>query len=160
MAAERPSPAPGPPTRAGWPIVKRVLATAAVVGVAALLIEQARSIDWPAVAAALAALPIHTLAAAGLLSATSYALFASYDLFGRQQTRHGLTTRKVVAIGCTVYGLNMSLGSLVGAIGTRFRLYSRHGLDAETIAPVMLLSVLTNWLGYLLLGAACSFFRR
>src|SRR5690606_31289145 len=47
---------------------------------------------------------------------------------------------------------NLNFGSLVGGIAFRLRLYSRLGLAYATITRVLTLSMLTNWLGYLLLA--------
>ena len=52
------------------------------------------------------------------------------------------------------YMFNLNLGSLVGGVAFRYRLYSRQGLDTGVITRVMSLSMLTNWIGYLLLGGA------
>jgi hypothetical protein len=52
------------------------------------------------------------------------------------------------------YAFNLNLGALVGGAGFRWRLYSRLGLDNGQIAQVYGVSVITNWLAYLvLLGA-------
>jgi hypothetical protein len=50
------------------------------------------------------------------------------------------------------YVFNLNLGSLIGAFAMRYRLYSRLGLGLSTIARVVSLSMLTNWMGYLLLA--------
>ncbi len=50
------------------------------------------------------------------------------------------------------YIFNLNLGSLIGGMAFRYRLYSRQGLGAETITTIVATSMLTNWLGYLLIG--------
>jgi len=52
------------------------------------------------------------------------------------------------AIAVTSYAFTLNLGSLVGGVATRARLYSKAGLDEVTIAQVLGMSVATNWLGY------------
>jgi uncharacterized membrane protein YbhN (UPF0104 family) len=46
------------------------------------------------------------------------------------------------------YAFNQSIGSLVGAVALRLRIYSRLGLNALQISKIIMLSVITNWLGY------------
>ena len=53
----------------------------------------------------------------------------------------------------TSYAFTLNLGLLVGGVGVRYRLYARRGVDAGTIGQVVGTSVLTNWVGYLLLAA-------
>ena len=59
-----------------------------------------------------------------------------------------------MAVTAISYVFNLNLGSLVGALALRFRLYSRLGLRYGVIARVVSLSMLTNWLGYVLLAGA------
>ena len=55
-----------------------------------------------------------------------------------------------VAFVC--YSFNLNLGSWVGSVAMRYRLYSRLGLDLPTITKVLSASLVTNWLGYILLA--------
>ena len=57
-----------------------------------------------------------------------------------------------MAVNFISYAFNLNLGSLVGGIGFRYRLYSRLGLDNGEITRILSMSMLTNWLGYMLLG--------
>jgi hypothetical protein len=50
------------------------------------------------------------------------------------------------------YVVNLNLGAIIGAAGFRYRLYSRFGLRSGEISRIMGFSILTNWLGYLVLG--------
>ncbi len=50
------------------------------------------------------------------------------------------------------YAFNLNLSSWVGGIALRYRLYSRLGLDVSTITRILSLSLITNWLGYMLLA--------
>ena len=52
------------------------------------------------------------------------------------------------AIAVTSYAFNLNLGSLVGGVALRARLYARAGLDEATIAQIVGISLATNWLGY------------
>ncbi|CAM5794602.1 lysylphosphatidylglycerol synthase domain-containing protein [Rhizobacter fulvus] len=117
-----------------------------------LVAHQARSVDWTAVRTALLAYPLSTLLAAAALALASFTVYCSYDLIGRHQTKHDLPRWQVAAIGFTSYAFNLNLGSLVGGIAFRYRLYSRHGLATGVITQILALSMLTNWLGYLVVG--------
>lgn len=121
-------------------------------GVAFLLVREARSIAWPEVlAAAKAYTALQLLSAAGL-AAASLTLYSCFDLLGRRYTGHHLGAAPVMAVTFISYVFNLNLGSLVGALALRFRLYSRLGLTYGVIARVASLSMLTNWLGYVLLA--------
>jgi uncharacterized membrane protein YbhN (UPF0104 family) len=122
--------------------------------VLALLARQVHTVDWPRVGQALLAQPRSGLLVAVGLALLSYALFASYDLIGRRETGHGLPVVRTLRIAATCYAFNVNFGSLVGALALKLRLYAREGLQAGTVARVIGLSVLTNWVGYLALGGA------
>jgi uncharacterized membrane protein YbhN (UPF0104 family) len=137
---------------AAWQLAKRALTLLFFVAVAALIARQASRIDWSSVLASVHAYPTRTLLLAAACAATSHAIYCGYDLIGRHQTHHALPKRQVAAIGFVSYAFNLNLGSLVGGVAFRYRLYSRRGLSAQTITQVLLLALLTNWLGYLLVG--------
>jgi uncharacterized membrane protein YbhN (UPF0104 family) len=135
--------------RPWWPWLKRGAVLVFFVGVAALLLRQARTIDWSEVLHAIGELPLTTLLAAGVLAACSHALYSTYDLLGRHLTGHQLGTGTVMGVTFISYAFNLNLGSMVGGIAFRFRLYSRLGLPNDTITRVLSFSMLTNWAGYL-----------
>ena len=114
--------------------------------------DHARSVDWPAVWKAIRGYPLRTLLTAGALAAASYALYCCFDLIGRHETGHKLARREVAAVGFVCYALNLNLGTLVGGVALRLRLYGRLGLAADVVAKIIALSWLTNWLGYVFLG--------
>jgi uncharacterized membrane protein YbhN (UPF0104 family) len=138
----------------------RVLTVGFLLLVAGLVVNRARQIDWGAVRDALLAYPAGTLAAAAGLAALSYGVYACYDLIGRRYVRHKLATRKVMGVALVSYAFNLNLGTLIGAVGLRWRLYSRLGLRQAQIGRVVGLSVLTNWSGYLLLAGLLFTFRQ
>jgi uncharacterized membrane protein YbhN (UPF0104 family) len=135
--------------RPWWPMATRIVALLFFLGVAALLLRQARSIDWHEVLQAIRELPLSTVLIAGALAACSHAIYSSYDLLGRHLTGHSLPTRTVMGITFISYAFNLNLGSMVGGVAFRFRLYSRLGLRADTITRILGFSMLTNWTGYL-----------
>ena len=100
--------------------------------------------------------PTGTLLLAAGFAAASHVLYCGYDLIGRHETGHRLPVSKVVGIGFTCYAFNLNLGSLVGGVALRYRLYASLGLRAEVITRILALSVLTNWLGYCCV-AGCVF---
>jgi hypothetical protein len=82
------------------------------------------------------------------LATTSHALYGCFDLIGRGHTRHRLPRWRTWMIAVTSYAFNINLGSLVGGVALRARLYARAGLDEATVAQVVGISMSTNWLGY------------
>ena len=147
------------PAAGGWPLVKRAAAWLFFAAVLALIVRQARTIDWSEVLDALRAIPRPALLAAAALAACSHLLYSTFDLLGRRMTGHRLGTRIVMRVTFISYAFNLNLGALVGGVAFRYRLYSRLGLDNLTITRVLGFSMLTNWLGYLVLaGAVFCFF--
>lgn len=139
----------GDAMRSRWRAAKRVLALLFALVVLGLLLNYARAVDWPAVLTALQDYPLPTLLAAAGLALASHAVYCSYDLLGRHHTGHTLTTLQVVGVTFVSYTFNLNLGTLVGGIAMRYRLYARLGLTTEVTSQVLVLSLLTNWLGYL-----------
>ena len=137
-----------------WPWARRGLWTAFFVLVGSLLFSQARHIEWAEVMRALRGLPATTLVAAACLAAASHAIYATFDLIGKWWTGHALRVRQVVPVTLVSYAFNLNLGALVGGFAFRYRLYARLGLDAGTITRVLGMSLVTNWLGYLVLAGA------
>ena len=66
----------------------------------------------------------------------------------------------MVWIAFTCYVFNLNLGSLVGGVALRYRLYTRLGLRADVITRILALSVLTNWLGYCCVAGCVFLFAR
>jgi glycosyltransferase 2 family protein len=140
----------------GWPALwtwtKKLAPWALALLVLALLSRHIGSVDWPAVWQALRQQRALDLWLTGALALVSYALFASYDLVGRQQTRHGVGVPRTLGIAAVCYAFNLNFGSLVGALALKLRLYGRAGLKPAVVVQVITLSIVTNWLGYLLLA--------
>ena len=157
-------PAASGPKKAGvtgkvwWPWLKRGATGLFFLLVAWLLVGQARAIEWQEVFATLRGYPLPSLLAAAALALLSLGLYSCFDLLGRHYTGHCLRAPTVLLVTFTSYVLNLNLGSLVGGVALRYRLYSRFGLPVGVITRVMSLSMLTNWMGYLLLaGVLFSF---
>lgn len=114
----------------------------------------AHTIDWQNVQQALTATPAPALLAAGVMTAISHAIYSSFDLLGRAYTRHRLRAVQVLGITFISYAFNLTLGSLLGGIALRLRLYTRLGLSALTVTRVFIFSIVTNWFGFLVLAGA------
>lgn len=140
------------PARPWWRWTRRVLKVAFFALIAWLLFRQARSIEWDKVVAAIYQRSPPELLLAASLAAASHLLYASFDLLGRHITGHRLAARTVLGITFVCYAFNLNLGSLIGGVAMRYRLYSRFGLDSTVITRIAATSMLTNWSGYLLLA--------
>lgn len=138
--------------RPWWPWAKRALGLAFLALVAVLLVKYARGVDWGEVRQSVLELPRHVLWQAGALCFASHLLYSCFDLVGRRYTGHALAAPQVMQVNFISYAFNLNFGSLIGGVAFRYRLYSRLGLPYATITRVLTLSMLTNWLGYLLLA--------
>ncbi|RYF31838.1 MAG: UPF0104 family protein [Comamonadaceae bacterium] len=138
--------------RAWWPWAKRIVVVGFLLFVVTLLTIQARTIEWGEVFATMRAYPLTVLLAGAALAALSHLIYSTFDLVGRHYTGHSLPVPTVMAITFVSYAFNLNLGTLVGALGMRVRLYSRLGLAPGDIARIVGTSMLTNWLGYFLLA--------
>lgn len=143
-----------PPRHAWWPALRKWAGIAFVVLVLALIAKLASGMDWARAWQALQQLPALTLVAAAALAAASHGVYSTYDLIGRHETGHGLPAHRVAGVAFVSYAFNLNLGALVGGVAFRYRLYCRLGLTTGVITRVLALSMLTNWLGYLVLGGA------
>lgn len=137
---------------AGWPWLKRGFTTLFFVLVGYLMVSQARSVEWGRVLSSLKQYPVAALWGAAALSFSSFLLYSCFDLLGRHYTGHSLKARTVMTLTFVSYAFNLNLGSAVGGIAFRFRLYSRLGLPLGVITRVMSVSMLANWMGYVLLA--------
>jgi uncharacterized membrane protein YbhN (UPF0104 family) len=145
-------------SRPWWPWLRRALTLLFFGGVGYLLYTHARTIDWAEVANAMRRQSGLVLLLAAALAAASHLLISCFDLLGRHVTGHTLATRTVMTVNFISYAFNLNLGSLVGGVAFRFRLYNKLGLGNDVITRVMTVSMFTNWLGYLLLaGIAFAF---
>ena len=138
--------------RAWWPWLRRAATTVLFGLVAWLLVSQARTIEWGKVLSSLRDYPLSASWGAVALAAASYALYSCFDLLGRHYTGHRLRASTVMPLTFVSYAFNLNLGSVVGGIAFRYRLYSRLGLAMGTITRVISFSLLANWMGYLLLA--------
>ena len=138
--------------RAWWPWAKRIVGAAFLLVVGSLLVRYARTVDWERVRESMMELPRPVLMQAVLFAVVSHLVYSLLDVVGRHYTRHHLRDTKVMQISFTSYAFNLNLGSLVGGIGFRYRLYGKMGVRYGDITRIVTLSMITNWLGYILLA--------
>lgn len=151
--ANAPTP-PKPHTPANKKIIwlKRLLTLFFFILIPVLLFNLAKQIAWHEVSEALESYNANTLITGISIALFSYCVFASYDLIGKKYTHHSIPSAHIIPLGFVCYAFNLNLSSWVGGIALRYRLYSRLGLDVSTITKILSMSLVTNWLGYLLLA--------
>lgn len=135
-----------------WKWAKRAFNVFFFVAVPVLLFLLVKNLDWQEVKQALQSYKISTLALAFGIALTSYLTYCCFDVLARFYTGHKLSIQQVVPVAYVCYAFNLNLSSWVGGIALRYRLYSRLGLDVPTITRILSLSLITNWLGYMLLA--------
>jgi uncharacterized membrane protein YbhN (UPF0104 family) len=136
---------------------RRAMVLATTILVAVMLSLLVKNLDWHEVTQALQSFKSVTLLLACLVVIASYVTYGCYDLLGRRYTRHHLPARQVMPVSFVCYAFNLNLGSWVGSIALRYRLYSRLGLKSATITEILSLALITNWLGYMLLAGIVLF---
>lgn len=146
-------------TNKKWQWAKRILTIAFFILVPVLLLMLIKNIEWAEVEQALRSYNATTLFIGAGIAFISYLVFASYDLVGRKYTGHSLPARQILPLAFVCYAFTLNLTAWVGGIALRFRLYSRLGLNAGTITKILSMSLITNWLGYIILAGILFSFR-
>jgi uncharacterized membrane protein YbhN (UPF0104 family) len=131
-----------------WRWAKRIVSIVFFALVAWLVISHAQTIAWGGVWSSMKDIPASVLGWAALLTLLTYAVYCSFDLIGRYCSRHKLSHRLVLFITFISYAFNLNLGTIVGGVAFRYRLYSHYGLNGGQITQVTVLSMITNWIGY------------
>lgn len=117
-----------------------------------LLLQLSKNLDWADVTHTLTSFSNTTLLLGVATALASYFVYSGFDVLGRHYTGHHLPVQQVVPVAFVCYAFNLNLGAWVGGVALRYRLYSRLGLDIATITKVLTFSIITNWLGYVLLA--------
>jgi uncharacterized membrane protein YbhN (UPF0104 family) len=138
--------------RVWWPKLRKWVVPAFALLVLLVLARNAHRVDWAGAWTAVKSYPHLLLAQVAAIALASHALYGSFDLIGRRHTHHTLPRWRSWMIAVTSYAFNLNLGSLLGGVAMRARLYAKAGLDAGTVAQVVGISMATNWLGYGLLA--------
>lgn len=134
--------------RRAWPAVRKVAPAVLAVIVVVLVGRQAAGVDWPAVRDAIGTLSPAALAGALALAVVGHAAFAAYDVVGRRVVGHGASAARSWAIGAVSYPLNLNVGSFIGGVAVRLRLYERAGVSLGDGGQVVALGMAGNWLGW------------
>ncbi len=144
---------PSPGRGRKWLWGKRILMAGFFIVVFFLLLMIFKKIDWVEVKSALHAYKLSTLSIAFLVATSSFVVLCCYDLLARKYTRHTLLARQILPLAfvCSVFNLNLSW---VGGFSSRYRLYSRLGLNTATITRIISFNLVTNWLGYFIVAGA------
>lgn len=137
-----------------WPWAKRIGGGLFLLLVVALLVRYARTVDWPRVKESILALPRPVLLQALGFAVVSHFVYSLMDLVGLNYTGHHMRRLQVMLVSFISYAFNLNLGSLVGGIGLRYRLYSNHDVRYGNITRIVTLALITNWIGYILLAGA------
>lgn len=137
-----------------WPLIRRFLTIAFFSAVIWLIYDRGSAVEWSRVFETLKDTPTRTLLTAFVLAFFSYLAYSTYDLFGRHLLGLKIPAFKTSLAAVISYSCNLNLGSLIGSIAFRYRLYSRLGVSSSSITKLLGISVATNWLGYLLLAGA------
>jgi len=135
-----------------WKWVKKGLTALFFVLIIWLIIQQAMNIEWPQVFESIRKTSTVSLLVGLALAVCCYSVFASYDLLGRYLTGIEARPIKVWFIAWLSCAFNLNLGAMVGGVAFRYRLYSKIGVGGGDTARIIGFSVLTNWLGYVLLA--------
>jgi glycosyltransferase 2 family protein len=135
-----------------WPWIKRIGGGLFLLVVIGLLVRYARNVDWLRVKESVLALPRPVLLQALCFAVVSHAVYSLMDVVGWHYTGHHMRRYQVMLVSFISYAFNLNLGSLVGGIGLRYRLYTNHDVRYGNITRIVTLALITNWIGYILLA--------
>ena len=127
----------------------RVAAAAFYVVLVAMLVSVARTLDVEEIVRSVRALPPTSMVLAAACSMACYIVYACYEVLAARIRELGVPVHRVALIGFASYACNLSLGSIVGALGVRLKLYAREGIPAAEALTIVALNLMTNWSGYL-----------
>ncbi len=140
-------------------LLRRAVTVFFLIAIPTLLYFLLRDLEWQEVKTALQSYSWTTLLSGAGIAALSYAVLCSYDLLGRRYTKHSLSTPTVLAVAYVCYSFNLNFGAWIGGIALRYRLYSKQGLSMSTVTGILSISLLANWLGYMLVAGTLFSFR-
>ncbi len=139
--------------------LKRIATVGLLALVGWLVYRHAREMDWPAVWEGLRSYGPKTIGIALAIALPGQLACAAFDLVGRHATGHKLSVPRTMLVSYTGYYFSLNLGALVGGLAFRYRLYVPYGFTTLRISQIIGLSVLTNWLGYILIAGIVLAFR-
>jgi|SRR5690554_3943000 len=135
-----------------WPLIKKILTYGFFLLVAYLLVQQALTIEWSKVFQTLRETKVSTLLTGFGIGFVCYMFYSSYDLLGRYLLQIKTNLAQNWFIAWISYAFNLNLGAMVGGIAFRYRLYGKIGVSSSKATRIIGLSIMTNWLGYILLA--------
>lgn len=114
-----------------------------------LLYRNLSQIDWELVANSFKFLEIPTALIAIVVVFFNICILISFDLLSSQVLKLGLKFSQVTRYAFISYVLNINFGAILGGVGVRFRLYKKLNVHPLKIPLIVILSSLSNWIGYL-----------
>lgn len=141
-------------------IWKPLIAVAAISLAAFLLYRTLSRYSMDELLAAVAAIPVARLAAAGGFAAASYLCLSGFDYLALRYVGKPLPYYKAAWASFTSLSLGHNIGlAFLSSGAVRYRFYSRWGLNAEDVAKVILFCGITVGLGLMVLGGAALMLR-
>ncbi len=133
---------------------KRALTVIVLCALAIVIVIRARSVNWPEVLEALRGFGPAKILVAIAITLPAQLACASYDLVSRHVTGHTARAWRVMLISYTGYYFSLNLGGILGGVAFRYRLYMPYGFSPLTVTQIIVLTLVTNWSGYVLLTGA------
>lgn len=141
-------------------IWKPLIAVAAISLAAFLLYRTLSRYSMDELLAAVAAIPVARLAAAGGFAAASYICLSGFDYLALRYVGKPLPYYKAAWASFTSLSLGHNIGlAFLSSGAVRYRFYTRWGLNAEDVAKVILFCGITVGLGLMVLGGAALMLR-
>ena len=131
----------------------------AVIGLALFLLAlevlrlELRAVTWAELTADIAAIPLHRLVLAVLLSAASYTVLSTYDFLAFAYLGKTLPRATIARTSFLAYAIGNSIGgSALSGLAIRYRSYSRLGISGQDFPRLVFSYSATFWLGIFALG--------
>ncbi len=137
---------------------RQFLKIAATIIIAAvifyILATRLRGLSVEEIVHSLDEIPAKNIVDAVILTVISYIWLATYEFIGLQYIHKFFPIRRVLFASFLTYTFNFNLGSIVGGLGMRFRLYRRWQLKHSEIVRLSFACIFTSWVGYVLLSGS------
>lgn len=115
-----------------------------------LVFFQIKEIDWVSVYLSLKLFSWKVLLVAFTFVIADYCLLFLYDFLTLKSLSYRPRFYQIFPISFVAYALNFSLGSLIGGLAFRFRIYQHLGLSRHSITWLIILIMSINWLGFMI----------
>ncbi|MAL97655.1 MAG: hypothetical protein CL583_04300 [Alteromonadaceae bacterium] len=134
------------------PLLKNLLTLVFLALVLWLLVDYAKGVNWQEVQRVLTGYSWWAIAIGACLAIGTYTAYASYDLFGRYYVKHDISKPRTMLIAFICCAFTLNLGAIIGSIGFRYKMYSQRGVSKGNITRIIGMTLVTNWLGYIMLA--------